>query len=279
MNRRTFLKTSAAVITAGTVSGTSYGLAEAASFGITRPIVAVPNLPPAFEGLRVAFLTDLHHGPHTNLSFITQVVRSTLALNPDLILLGGDYCLRDAIYIEPAFEVLGALSAPLGVFGVLGNHDYAHDEGARITRRSMRRAGIGELINTGQWLQRGNEKLWLAGVDDLWWGKPDAATALGETTVSDAVLMVSHNPDFCEQLRDRRVGIVLSGHTHGGQVRVPGMRNPFIPSKYGDKYAQGLIDAPACRVYVSRGLGATGLPVRYNCPPELTLITLSAPNT
>lgn len=277
MNRRMFLKSTAATVLAGATAGVCYGYAEACGFEITKPTLTLPKLPAAFDGLRIAFLTDLHHGPYTDLPFVTSAVRATLALNPDLILLGGDYCLREAKYIRPVFDVLKSLSAPLGVFGVLGNHDYAHGE--TETRREMRRAGIEELTNGGVWVRRGGERVRLAGVDDLWWGKPDAGVALGESTADDAVLMLSHNPDYCETLRDPRVGLVLSGHTHGGQVRVPGMVNPFIPSRYGEKYSHGLVEAPTTRVYVSRGLGATGLPVRYNCPPELTLISLSAPST
>jgi predicted MPP superfamily phosphohydrolase len=275
MNRRTFFKATAAVALAGTTAASCYGFAEASGFEITRPTLALPRLPLQFDGLRVAFLTDLHHGPYTDLAYINSVVRSAIALQPDLILLGGDYCLREGKYIRPVFEVLRDLHAPLGVFGVLGNHDYAH--GPEETRREMRRAEIRELTNEGVWLTRGGERLRLAGVDDLWWGKPDASLALGDATTSDACLLLSHNPDFAESLRDERVGLVLSGHTHGGQVKVPGMVNPFIPSRYGDKYAQGVVDAPSVRVYVSRGLGATGLPVRYNCPPELTLLTLRTP--
>lgn len=277
MNRRTFFRATAGVLVGGVTAGTCYGYAEAGGFEVVRRTLPVPNLPAGFEGLRVAFLTDLHHGPYTDQPFIAAVVRTTLALAPDLILLGGDYCLRDAKYIRPCFELLRSLSAPLGVFGVLGNHDYAHGE--KETRAAMRAAGVEELTNRGVWVRRAGDRLRLAGVDDLWWGQPDAGVALGEATSDDATLLVSHNPDFCETLRDPRVGVVLSGHTHGGQIRVPGMVNPFIPSKFGDKYSHGLVDAPATRVYVSRGLGATGLPVRYNCPPELTLLTLSAPNT
>lgn len=277
MNRRTFFKTTAGVLTAGVAAGTCYGFAEAGGFEVTRPTVSVPNLPASFDGLRIAFITDLHHGPYTGLPFITSVVRATQVLNPDLILLGGDYCLREGKYIRPCLEVLKSLSAPLGVYGVLGNHDYTH--GLEETQRELRRAGVEELTNGGVWVRRGNDRVRLAGVDDLWWGKPDAGVAIGDVKAEDAVVLLSHNPDYCETLRDPRVGLVLSGHTHGGQVRVPGMRNPFIPSRYGEKYSHGLVDAPSCRVYVSRGLGATGMPVRYNCPPELTLVTLSAPST
>lgn len=277
MNRRTFFGATTSLLVGGVTAGTCYGYAEAGKVEVTRPSVLLPNLPSRFNNLRIAFLTDLHHGPYTELPFITSVVRTTLALAPDLIILGGDYCLRHAKYIRPCFEVLKSLSAPLGVYGVLGNHDYSH--GLKETQAAMRASGIEELTNRGVWLRRGKERVRLAGVDDLWWGRPDVGSALGETAVTDAALLVSHNPDFCETLLDPRVGLVLSGHTHGGQIRVPGLVNPFIPSRYGDKYSHGLVEAPASRVYVSRGLGATGLPVRYNCPPELTLLTLSAPST
>ncbi|MEO2090399.1 MAG: metallophosphoesterase, partial [Gemmataceae bacterium] len=237
----------------------------------------LPNLPGAFDGLRVAFLADIHHGPYTELEFVAQVVRTTLALQPDLILLGGDYCLRERRYIAPCFDVLQILSAPLGVYGVLGNHDHWH--GLDETRAGMRRAGVEELTDRGVWLTRGAGRVRLGGVDDLWCGRPDLAAAVGDATREDAVLLLCHNPDLAETLTDRRVGLVLSGHTHGGQVIVPGMINPFIPSRYGNKYSHGRVEAPATTVYVSRGLGLTGLPVRYNCPPELTLLTLTAPVT
>lgn len=275
MNRRTFLKTTAAAALAGTTATTCYGFAEASGFEVTRPTLPIPNLPLPFEGLRIAFLTDIHYGPYTELAFIAKAVRTALSLQPDLILLGGDYSHREAKYIRPCFEVLKELTAPLGVFGVLGNHDYT--DGVEDTRREMRRAGVRELTNDGVWLTRGGERVRLGGVDDLWWGNPDVGMALGEATIQDTCLLLSHNPDFVETLADPRVGLVLSGHTHGGQLAVPGMVNPFIPSRYGDKYAQGVVEGPTARVYVSRGLGTTGLPVRYNCPPELTLLTLRTP--
>jgi uncharacterized protein len=277
VNRRTFLKAAVATPVVGTVAGVGYGFAEADGITVERVTAPLPNLPAAFDGLTVAFLTDIHHGPYTGLEFVSRIVRTTLTLQPDLILLGGDYSLRDRKYIRPCFDVLAGLRAPLGVFGVLGNHDYAH--GLDDTRAGMRAAGITELTNAGGWLTRGNDRLRVGGVDDLWRGKPDVTPAVGGATAADACLLVSHNPDVAETLTDRRVGLMLSGHTHGGQVIAPGLRNPFIPSRYGEKYSHGLVEAPATTVYVSRGLGLTGLPVRYNCPPELTLLTLTAPTT
>lgn len=277
MNRRTFLRIAAASTVVVPTATVGYGFAESESLRIERVTLPLRNLPRAFDGLRVVFLTDIHHGPYTELEFVAQIVRTTLSLQPDLILLGGDYCLRDRKYIAPCFDVLRMLSAPLGVYGVLGNHDHWH--GLEDTRAGMRRAGVEELTDRGVWLTRGADRLRLGGVDDLWCGQPDAAAAVGDATREDAVLLLSHNPDLAETMADRRIGLVLSGHTHGGQVIVPGMTNPFIPSRYGDKYSHGQVEAPATTVYVSRGLGLTGLPVRYNCPPELTLLTLTAPTT
>jgi predicted MPP superfamily phosphohydrolase len=239
---------------------------------IDRQTLPLPRLPRAFDGTTVAFLTDLHHGPFTSLDYVASVVRTTLALDPDLIVLGGDYSLKHGKYVRPCFEVLAALKAPLGVFGVLGNHDYWH--GLDATREGMKAAGVAELTNAGVWLTRGSDRLRLAGVDDLWTGRADVRPALGDATRDDACLLVSHNPDFAETLRDPRVGLVLSGHTHGGQVVFP-TGAPFVPSRYGQKYLKGLVQAPEARVYVSRGLGTSGVPVRIGSRPEINLITLT----
>jgi len=274
LHRRQFLRASAAAAVAVPLGGVCYGFAESGAIRVERVSVKVPNLPKAFDNLTVAFLTDIHHGPYVSLDAVASMVRTTQSLQPDLILLGGDYCLRDGKYIRPCFDVLKGLNAPLGVFGVFGNHDYAH--GPKETQEGMMAAGIGELTNAGVWLTRGNSRFRLAGVDDLWRGHPDLKPALGDATANDACVLLSHNPDYAETMTDRRVGLVLSGHTHGGQVIVPGMANPFVPSRYGNKYSHGMVEAPASKVYVSRGLGLTSVPVRYNCPPELTLLTLNS---
>ena len=275
MNRRTFVKS--VLLTAVPVSpvmAASYGLYEAGSVRIERPTIHLPHLPPAFQNLRVAFLTDIHHGPYIGLDYVASIVRTTLALAPDLILLGGDYISQDAKYVAPCFDVLAGLKAPLGVFGVLGNHDYRH--GIEETHAAFAAVKFGELTNRGVWLERGTSRLRLAGVDDLWYGKPDPRPAVGDATAEDACLLVSHNPDFAEKLFDSRVGLVLSGHTHGGQVCVPGYGAPIVPSRYGQKYLHGLVQAPATQVYISRGLGTVAPPMRYNSSPELTLLTLKA---
>jgi predicted MPP superfamily phosphohydrolase len=274
MDRRSFLRAAAVAAAPGSAFAASYGLFEAAWMEVVRVALPLPRLPHAFDGLRVAFLADIHHGPFTSLEYVRSVVRAALALQPDLILLGGDYSLKDGKYIRPCFEVLSALEAPMGVYGVLGNHDYWH--GLDRTRAGFAAAKVAELTNRGVWLERGGYRFRLAGVDDLWYGKVDVRGALGDAAAADACLLVSHNPDVAENLRDPRVGLMLAGHTHGGQVVFPGERAPFVPSHYGRKYLHGVCRAPATTVYVSRGLGCTSVPVRFGSRPELTLITLTS---
>jgi len=275
MNRRQFLRTavygSAVVVPLGT---TCMAFAESTDLRVVRLSVPLPRLPKAFDGLRVAFLTDIHLGPFITEDYVRSVVRTTMAIAPDLILLGGDYSHRENKYIAPCFDILKSLHAPLGVFGVLGNHDYyrnAVDE----TRAGMKAARVDELTNRGVWLEREGSRFRLAGVDDLWCGQPDLTNALGNCTSTDACLLVSHNPDYVETLTDSRVGLVLSGHTHGGQVNVTMVGAPWTPSRHGSKYAHGLVDAPVTKVYVSAGVGMSGVPVRANRKPEISLITLT----
>ena len=151
---------------------------------------------------------------------------------------------------------------------------FAAEQGLDESVGGFRTAGIEELTNRGVWLQRGGSRLRLGGVDDLWFGKPDISAALGDASASDACLVLSHNPDFAETLTDRRVGLILSGHTLGGQVCIPGIGAPIIPSRYGQKYLKGLVEAPTTQVYISRGLGTESRPMRFNSRPELTLVTL-----
>ncbi len=273
MNRRAFLKATLAVALPTPVVAAGYGLFEAGWVKVDRQTIPLPRLPQAFDGTTIAFLSDIHHGPFTPLDYVTAVVRTTLALRPDCIILGGDYSHRDSKYIRPCLEVLEGLKAPLGVFGVMGNHDAWLS--ATQTREGLAAAEVMELTNAGVWFTRGSSRFRLAGVDDLWTGTIDVNSALADAKPDDACLLASHNPDLAETLRDPRVGLMLSGHTHGGQVVFPG-GTLFVPSRYGAKYLHGLVKAPQTLVYVSRGLGTSGIPVRVGSRPEINLITLTS---
>jgi uncharacterized protein len=133
---------------------------------------------------------------------------------------------------------------------------------------------LADLNNRGVWIERGGKRLRICGVGDLWTDYQDLEKALGDATEHDAVLLLSHNPDSVETIRDRRVGLVLSGHIHGGQIVVPGYGAPVMPSRYGQKYLCGLVQGLACSVFVTRGVGTITPPVRFLCRPEVVLITL-----
>jgi predicted MPP superfamily phosphohydrolase len=209
------------------------------------------------------------------LEYVRHVVATMNALKPHLIALGGDYVQANPRFAAPCIAELGRLQAPAGRFAVLGNHD--HVQGARACLEALETAGIAEVNNRGVWIERAGARLRICGVDDLWRGQQDLAAALGRASRDDAVVLLSHNPDFVESIEDERVGLVLSGHTHGGQIVVPGMHPRWAPTRYGAKYLEGLCQGPVAQVYVTRGAGTTGLPIRFRCRPEVVCITLTRP--
>jgi uncharacterized protein len=273
VNRRAFLR-GAAAAAAVPPALVGYARCEAVWLRVTRQAVAVPKLPPAFAGLTLALLTDIHHGPYNTLEYVHHVVERTNALGPDLIALGGDYVRVGSQFVRPCLAALGRLRAPLGVFAVPGNHDHWHN--VKLCRQALRANGLVDLTNAGMWLERGGDRLRLAGVDDLWCGRPDLDAAVGSAGDADACVLLCHNPDFAEEAVDERVGLVLSGHTHGGQVYIPGIGAPRLPSRYGTKYIGGLVPAPRTRVFVSRGVGTVDWALRFCCRPEVNLLTLTA---
>jgi predicted MPP superfamily phosphohydrolase len=273
MDRRKFLKY-AGITSLGSVTVTGlYPFLEAKWCRVTRQTVALPNLPRPFRGTTLALISDVHHGPFVPLAYVRHVVETTNSLEPDLALLTGDFVSKSPRYIAPAIEALGKLRARMGRFSVLGNHD--HWESAPASRQALDAAGIARVDNGGTWLERGGARLRVCGVGDLWTDRQHLPSALGDATDRDAVILLSHNPDFAEGLRDRRVGLILSGHTHGGQVIVPGYGAPIVPSRYGQKYLHGLVRGLSCQVFITRGVGTVTPPVRFLCRPEIVLITLA----
>ncbi len=250
--------------------------AETWSVRTTRSVVELPHLPSAFEGATAAFLTDFHCGPLTPPAYLHRVVDETDRLEPDVIVLGGDYVTRGADHVRPVIRILRRLRAPLGVYGVLGNHDYRDDP--EVMRSALKRAGVVDVTNSGCWLTRDGSRIRIAGVGDLREDKQDLPAALAGVKEGDAVILLSHNPDFAMSLTDRRVGLMLSGHTHGGQIRLPGLGPLMTRSRYGRYLVSGLVSFDTFQLYISRGLGTVGIPLRYQCPPEVALLTLCRPN-
>lgn len=239
--------------------------------------VRIRGLSTEFDGFTVCQVTDVHHSPFVRLGYIERVVEKANSLKPDLTVLTGDYIDDTSEYIAPAIKALSGLKARRGLLSVLGNHD--HFTGKARTVEALRSHGIPLLENGHTLIESGGSALCVAGVRDYLEDFPDAASAMKGVDKEIPRILLSHHPDYAEHLPgDERVDLVISGHTHGGQIRAPFSYAPVLPSAYGQKYSGGLValEGRDTLVYVSRGVGVVGIPARINCPPELTLIRLTA---
>lgn len=236
----------------------------------TEAELPVSSLPAAWAGARIVLLTDLHARKKEGPGRVDRVVQAALAAGGDMIVLAGDLLAR-AVRPDYLLDSLRPLSAPGGVFATLGNQDYPSPE---PLVDSLGGIGIDTLVNEHRILHRHGQPLCLAGVDDCRDGQPDVAAALGGVAETIPRIVVSHNPDLAEHLPDGvRVDAMLSGHTHGGQVRLWGRGAVALPIDHR-KYAAGLVAGPGFPVYISRGLGVVGLPIRFCCLPEIAVLTL-----
>jgi predicted MPP superfamily phosphohydrolase len=239
----------------------------------------IPKWPAALSGTRVAFLSDLHIGsPFWDIPRLEQVVRRVNAEEPDLVLLGGDYSINDIVggkfvAIEPIAAELGRLRARLGVFAVLGNHDWWND-GAR-TRAALEANGIRVLDDQAARIDAVGGSFCLLGMTDQVVRTRSAAQSLALALPGLPLLALVHEPDIFSQM-DERAALTLAGHTHGGQVRLPLLGRPIVPSSFGQRYAAGHIVEKGRHLFVTTGLGTSILPIRFGVPPEVALLTLRA---
>jgi predicted MPP superfamily phosphohydrolase len=234
-------------------------------------ILPIPALPTGLEGFRIVLLSDFHLYPNTRLPFIREAVEMARKLKPDLAVLTGDFVLQSAEAILDLAPALAKLNARYGVFSVLGNHD--HWKGPGMIREGLEQEGFTVLHNRGVQLTHGGTCLYLAGVDDCWSGEPDLEAAMDGHPGSIPTVLLSHEPDPADEYAlDDRVTVQLSGHSHGGQVRIPGLGSPFLPP-FGRKYDVGLHRVRNTWLYTNRGIGVTA-PIRLNCRPEITELTL-----
>jgi uncharacterized protein len=272
--RREVIKVSLASAAAVGAGSLAYGALVRKNIELSRVEVRVKNLPGAFNGLNIAQLSDIHHGPYTALDYIGRCVEIVNALSPDVVALTGDFTFGGKRYIEPCVEALKSLKARAGVYAVLGNHDYY--VGAGNVARALERRGFNLLIDAKDRIEMGGAKLWLIGVDDLLYGRTDLNRLMRGLPDDEPRIAFSHNPDFIEEfaIKKKHIDLMISGHTHGGQIRFPIIGAPHISSEYGQRYAVGLKRKGAMQVYTTRGIGTILLPARLNCPPEIVLFTL-----
>jgi uncharacterized protein len=291
ITRRNFLVGTGALLASGAATA-SYGLVvePGLRLSIARWPLAHPGWPASMPPLRIAVLADLHAmRPWMPVPRIEHIVQAANALRADLIVLLGDYVAGMRRYrtgivsIADWASALRPLSAPYGVHAVLGNHDWWVDP--RGVRRGLENVGIRVLENEAFKLDAGGRRFWLAGLGDQlarrvrdgYIGVDDldgtVAQTMGDT---DPVILLAHEPDIFVKVPPR-VTLTLSGHTHGGQVLLPFVGRPVVPSHYGQRFAYGHIVEGGRHLLVSSGLGLSGLPIRFMVPPEIALVTLGAP--
>jgi predicted MPP superfamily phosphohydrolase len=238
---------------------------------VTDQRIWLNRLPEAFRGFRILQLSDIHHSRFFPLDRVAQMVELSNRLQPDLVALTGDFVTYSRASIEPVAEMLGALEAKAGVVAVLGNHDFR--VGAATIERALRRRGIEVLRNRHILLRRRGELLPVAGVDDYRYGA-DPERALRGIPSGLPTMLLAHNPRLLERLAWHGVSLVLSGHTHGGQVNLPLLGTIYGRSPERLRFKMGWDRLGSTQIYVSRGIGTIVLPWRLRCPAEMPWLEL-----
>jgi predicted MPP superfamily phosphohydrolase len=234
------------------------------------------RLPKEMNGIRVVQFSDVHLGFHYTSEHLSRLGAAINRLQPDVICFTGDlvdHALPSENETAAIIDALASMEAPLGKFAVLGNHDYYKNSAA--VAKLLSTGGFTVLLNAAALVKRNGSALWVAGLDDQWKGKPDIEKTLKQTSPDDFVLLLSHCPDIADMSVRYSVDLQLSGHSHGGQVRIPFYENRFVP-KYAKKYVMGLytLGDGKLQLYVNRGIGVSEYPIRFRCRPELTVFTL-----
>ena len=285
LSRRDFLKligVAALDLFLLAIGGVGYGfLMEPNSFKLETVRLKLARLARSFSGFRLAQISDLHMGGWMNAARLQHVVDLVIDQKPDTLLITGDFLIghsnveiSDQI-VNDLVEQLSRLSNSIPSFAVLGNHDYWTN--VETVRHVIASSGITDLTNAVSTLKRGQDSLHLCGVDDIWEGVPRLDHVIAQLREDGAAILMAHEPDFADtSAATGRFDLQLSGHTHGGQVVLPFIGPPILPH-LGRKYPSGLYQVGEMIQYTNRGVGMARLPIRINCPPEITVFVLESP--
>ncbi len=295
--RRGLLIGAGALFAAGLgLAGWSLAWEPGLRLAVVRHAVASPAWPAGLPPITIACVADPHCcWPHTPPERLDRIVRLVGDLRPDMVVVLGDYLashrfVTRRVEMGQVAEILAGLAAPLGVHAILGNHDWWEDgvasaapgQGMPAAAADFAAAGMPVLHNAARAVTHAGRRLWVAGLGSQWAyrglvgraGADDLEAALRAVPPADPVLLLAHEPDIFPRVPSR-VALTLAGHTHGGQVSLAGWR-PYVPSRFGDRYAWGHVEEAGRHLVVSGGIGQSILPVRLGVPPEITLVTLSA---
>jgi uncharacterized protein len=244
---------------------------------IHQAAIQIDIWPQELGGLRIAVISDIHTGgPFINDKKLREIVARTNQTNPDLIVLLGDYMSPNSWHshrVEPEVTAtaLKDLRAPLGVYSVLGNHDWWYN--GKKVRAALEQNGIRVLENEVEEIRWRNSSFWLVGLADLWTRPQRIQETVDKVPAESNIVAITHNPDIFPHL-PRNVAILLAGHTHGGQVNIPIIGRPFEPSEFGQRYAAGHVFENGHHLFVTTGIGTSILPIRFGVPPEIAVLTI-----
>ena len=268
MTRKTFIKTLWRTLVAVCFGG---GAAVAHAFTGGRHRIVIERVPLNLaleKPLKIIVLGDIHFDPRFEVKYLKKVVARAVALKPDLVLHTGDFMSYDASKVGKLAEIL----APLGGYAVLGNHDFW--SGADVITEALETKGNIRVLRNASLQIPGFSDVYVSGLESYWSGKPDSA-CLDRTPSDSKHLLIVHEPDPFEDLNDSRILLQVSGHTHGGQCRIPLLNYPPILPSWGKNYAFGLFRKDKRALYVTRGIGTVDFPIRFWCPPEITLLEVT----
>jgi predicted MPP superfamily phosphohydrolase len=273
LDRRQFLRGVIAAPLVGVAAASAYArLIEPHNYRISNIDVYLRNLPARFENFRITQLTDVHHSEIVGLDQIRRVVQLAQETKPDMFVLTGDYTTTYRRYVEPCAEALSTLRAPEGVWAVLGNHDHYTDP--ELTTRALRKHQIVVMNNSNTSITRGPDTLQLSGIDDWSWNANDWQRAFAGLKDSVPTVLLSHQPTVLDLAESQKASLILSGHTHGGQIDIPLIGAPARFATRELKYSKGLYQRGETQLYVSSGTGVIGLPVRFGVRPEIAVFHL-----
>ena len=269
MDRRSFLKYAAS----GLVLAGSYPLLAAGLVArVNRYRIPLPGLPRSFEGFTIVQLTDIHYGSLVSLDQIGAIIDRANAIPRDITVCTGDYINRTTREADAVWPLLCRLTAPSGVYSVLGNHD--HNGDPRHSIRWLERSGQ-SLRHAVRRIERNGESLWLVGAGDYESDHVDIDGLMASTPQTDCRIVLAHNPDSADTITGATPDLLIAGHTHGGQVALPLVGSPFL-SVHNRAYSQGLVHSRrGFPLFICRGIGWTRIPIRINCPPEIAVLELT----
>lgn len=276
MSRRKFLKYFfGSVFIAGTGTLAYAHYVERYWVNTHRITLPFSPLPKSFSKLKILHFSDVHLGHYFGINELTRLVEQMNQIRPDIICFTGDLVENELELLDKSVSILSNLTAPLGKYAVLGNHDYWFDRSS--VANTLTDSGFTVLVNNHAVIQHAHERIYVSGVDDILYGSPNIEQAIEGIPDHEFTILLAHEPDYADAASQYPINLQLSGHSHGGQIKFPFIGHLVTPP-LGRKYVDRLNQIGNLKVYTNRGVGTTGIPFRFNCRPEITVIELVTKN-